>query len=125
MQTREFYTCEVLNELKITERNETLEIQNENHKNLKNNFDVEFFYVSMPSKVAFFPKLESTFPNLKQITLFHVELREIHRENLKPFVDLEILILSGNQLESLEENLFEFNGKLRACEEFLYLTNYI
>lgn len=56
--------------------------------------------------------MEHVFPNLLGISIHSCELKEIHRENLKPFAQLESLHLSNNEISVLEHDLFKFNPKL-------------
>jgi hypothetical protein len=64
-------------------------------------------------QVHYFPKFPGEFSQNAQGIRFHNSgLKEIHREDLKPFAKLVYLRLSFNEIEYLEENLFEFNENL-------------
>lgn len=76
---------------------------------------VEYAYFHLRHRIYYFPRgLEEFFPKLLKIHMDGVELKEIHQSDLKPFTELEILSLSGNNLENLEEDLLKFNPKLKA-----------
>jgi len=68
----------------------------------------------------YFPQnLENVFDKLEVIEISYGHLKEIHQENLKPFVDLKVLYLEKNDLEILENGLFENNLKL----QFIFLES--
>ncbi|CAG9798743.1 unnamed protein product [Chironomus riparius] len=62
----------------------------------------------------YFPRgLENVFENLKVIEISHGHLRDIRREDLHPFGLLEVLYLYANDIEILEEGVFENNINLK------------
>ena len=61
----------------------------------------------------YFPRgLQKYFDNLELIVISNGHVKEIHQTDLKPFSELKLLLLPNNQIEIIEENLFEFNRKL-------------
>lgn len=63
--------------------------------------------------IRYFPQnLHHFFPNLIEFFIEH-GLREIHKEDLQPYPKLIKLYLSYNELEVLEENLFQYNLELK------------
>ena len=65
--------------------------------------------------VQYFPRgLEKTFKNLKMIYVEHGRLKEVHQADLKPFTKLISLSLEDNDIEIVEDDLFEFNEKLEV-----------
>jgi len=62
----------------------------------------------------YFPRgLENVFENLKVIEISHGHLRDIRRDDLNPFELLEVLYLYSNDIEILEEGLFDNNMNLK------------
>lgn len=53
------------------------------------------------------------FPNVEVFQIEDSRLMEIAQEDLKPFTELSELYLNGNNLMSLDSNLFEFSWKLK------------
>lgn len=69
--------------------------------------------------VKFLPKkLETYFPELTGIAVYGSKLKSIDKTDLKPFGKLRYLSVPSNDLETLSDDLFEFNLELRACEVF-------
>jgi len=63
--------------------------------------------------IQFFPKgLEKIFNNLNVIDIESCGLKEIHQSDLKVFPNLLVFVLSGNEIEVIEEGLFDFNPNL-------------
>jgi len=86
------------------------------HKGSKSNDDVTGIYAK-DITFHFFPKgLDNFFKNIKLIVIESCELKEIHQADLKPFAKLIYLSLYYNQIEVIEEGLFDFNPNL----EFLW-----
>ncbi|KAL7013363.1 hypothetical protein ACKWTF_015352 [Chironomus riparius] len=106
------YYCTVGN-AKINSRPEAIidEISG-THKNGYNNENVVAFQIS--GGTAFYaPKnVEKYFKNLKAIAYQSCQLKEIHQDDLKAFPQLLDLYLTGNQLQVLEQGLFDFNPDL-------------
>jgi Leucine-rich repeat (LRR) protein len=64
--------------------------------------------------VQYFPRgLEKFFDNLKLIYVEHGGIKEIHQTDLKPFPELVSLSFEHNEIENIEDGLFEFNTKLK------------
>jgi hypothetical protein len=74
------------------------------------------------SKVYYFPlDIEIFLDNLEAIKIVKSELKEIRKEDLKPFAELKVLNFSHNALEILETDLFQFNPNLEVI--ILYSNN--
>jgi len=107
------YYCEVQNAVNIT----TLDASQVDdifgtHKTGYNNDNVDLFSVGQ-GQVHYFPRsLNNFFKNLKGIEIYNTGLKEIHQRDLKDFPRLEYIGLQLNNLEIIEENLFEFNPNL-------------
>ncbi|KAL7011503.1 hypothetical protein ACKWTF_014291 [Chironomus riparius] len=72
----------------------------------------------------FFPKgLYKFFKNLKLIHIIFCELKEIHQSDLMPFTNLMFLYISSNDVEVIEEGLFDFNPNLELI--YFYESNVI
>jgi len=108
------YTCNIENQLDIEViENRTIDEIIGTHGVNKNNFDVLSF-VSNEKKALYFPKgLEKFFKNLQKISIERGQMKEIKQDDLKPFSELEELVLGNNDIEVLEDGLFDFNPKLK------------
>jgi len=107
------YRCSVHNNPNIT-TGESAQISGirGTHKSLKGNDDVIGFY-GVYETINFFPKgLEKFFKNIKVINIQECQLKEIHQSDLKVFPNLVYLYLHGNEIEVIEEGLFDFNPNL-------------
>ncbi|KAL7012044.1 hypothetical protein ACKWTF_014595 [Chironomus riparius] len=82
------------------------------HQSGKTNSDVGGFY-AYSRTINYFPRgLETFYDNIKIIQIYDCNLKEVHQEDLKPFPNLVELYLLFNDLEVLEEGLFDFNPDL-------------
>ncbi|CAG9810596.1 unnamed protein product [Chironomus riparius] len=82
------------------------------HQNGMTNSDVGGFY-AYSRTINYFPRgLETFFKTIKIIQIYDCNLKEVHQEDLKPFPNLVELYLRFNDLEVLEEGLFDFNPDL-------------
>ena len=107
------YRCEVKNNPNIIS-DETAVISgiNGQHQGTKTNNDVLGFLAASKT-IQVFPKgLEKFFNNIKLIHIYKCELKEIHQNDLKAFPHLVIFALSFNEIEVIEEGLFDFNPNL-------------
>ncbi|KAL7011225.1 hypothetical protein ACKWTF_014170 [Chironomus riparius] len=79
-----------------------------------NNWDVKEFWVI--HKVFYYlpTGIDQTFSNLKHLKVYNSKMQEITSENLKPFQYLEILDLSFNEIERLDQDLFSNSKLLRT-----------
>ncbi|XP_070495305.1 putative leucine-rich repeat-containing protein DDB_G0290503 [Chironomus tepperi] len=82
------------------------------HLNNGTNNDVTGLYI--PNKMTFyFPRgLEKVFKNLKGIEISDCGLKVVHQSDLKAHPKLVELYLNNNQLDVLENGLFDFNSNL-------------
>lgn len=81
------------------------------HESSKSNDDVKAVWIAN-SKLYYFPKGLEIFENLEGIVIDKSGLREIRKDDLKPFINLRHLSLNGNNLQVIESNLFENNQNL-------------
>lgn len=64
--------------------------------------------------VAYLPKgIDKFFPNLKGLVVASSNLKSLKQDDLKLLHQLGVVGFNGNDLESLEGDLFEFNPKLK------------
>ena len=107
------YYCDVRNELNIiSSESAVITGASENHDDSKNNADVYGFY-AYEQKTEVFPRgLEKIFKNIKFINIQYGRIKEIHQSDLKPFPQLKYLSFWQNDIETIEEGLFDFNPKL-------------
>ncbi|KAL7029516.1 hypothetical protein ACKWTF_006264 [Chironomus riparius] len=107
------YHCEVTNVLNITSPlDATITSMNGSHELDKTNNDVIGFKVDGKGTEYFPQYLQEFFPNLKLIMIENGRIKEIHQSDLKPFPELVSLDLWENDIEVLDEGLFDFNPKL-------------
>lgn len=82
------------------------------HENNKTNDDVKAVWITS-SNVFYFPLgLGNLFKNLLSIGIQNSKLREISKEDLKEFPKLKRLDLFDNEIEIVDEDLFQYNPKL-------------
>lgn len=114
------YTCNVQNDLNIaTLEDAVITSVTGSHMNGRTNNDVDSIYIKYKN-VKHFPKnLEKIFKNLRIISITNSNLMTIYQSDLKPFPELVRLILSNNNIEALEEGLFDFNTQL----EMIYISS--
>jgi len=107
----EIYRCKVKNNPNIIAE-ESTDISGV-HQSSKSNDDVLGIYAAFKT-IQIFPKgLEFVFKNLKVIWIESCELREIHQSDLMFLPKLVHLTLIRNEIEVIEEGLFDFNPNLK------------
>ena len=99
--------CETQN-LNITSTNET--ITSVNGRTESTNMQA----IVIPSQlVHYLPKgIDKFFPNLKGLSVFNSNLKSVMQDDFKPFTQLKFVGFLRNDLETLDNDLFEFNPKL-------------
>jgi len=109
------YMCNVPNAVNITSLDAAqIDSISGTHLAGYNNDNVEAIDVYQQAQLNYFPRgLNNFFKNLKVINIFNSGLKEIHQSDLKDFPKLMNLFLPANNLEIIEENLFEFNPNLK------------
>jgi hypothetical protein len=113
-----YYQCRMMNAVNITSLDAAqIDSISKGHKVGYNNDNVESFLVDS-FQIHYFPRgLNKFFKNLIGIGIYATKMKEIHQSDLKVFPKLRVLFLDYNNLEILEENLFEFNPNL----EYIHL----
>ncbi|XP_070501439.1 uncharacterized protein [Chironomus tepperi] len=107
------YECQVMNTLNITLANSTTvdDVKGKHHVD-KSNDDVVAFR-AINKTTLYFPRgLHRFFENLQAIYLEHGRLKEIHQADFSRHKDLKALYLGNNDIEVLEDGLFEYNVNL-------------
>jgi len=114
------YWCNVQNAVNITTLDAAqIDSITGTHLAGYNNDNVEAIQVYNRGQIHYFPRgVNNFFKNLKGIRIESSGLKELHQSDLKGYPKLMVLWLYGNNLEILEENLFEFNPNL----EFISLN---
>jgi hypothetical protein len=115
------YNCEPQN-IEIMTRENITKITGI-HQSGKSNDDVKAIHFEISGTWNFLPSgFGNYFKNLKGLSVSNAKLKAVSRSDLQQFTSLVILSLSGNELEVIEENLFEFNLNL---EEIYFEGNKI
>ena len=108
---RSNYTCKV-EYASIEKQGTVIKSFNGVHSFGKSNKSVEILQI-LNTDVHFLPiGIGEIFPNLTCLEVAHCGLTEISRKNLSEFSNLEILLLSGNKLVMLPDDLFADTPKL-------------
>lgn len=107
------YRCVVSNNPNITTVESALVSSSTGgHWPMKTNSDVVAFDSDQKS-IEHFPRgLEKVFVNLKLISIWYGRIKEIHQSDLKPYRKLVYLNLFQNDIEILEDGLFDYNPDL-------------
>jgi len=107
------YQCTVNNNLKmLTDESTQISGVSGTHERTKSNNDVIGFDIRFKT-IHFFPKgLDKFFKNLKMICIHTSQLKEIHQSDLEMFKDLMYFYIYQNEIEIIEEGLFDFNPTL-------------
>lgn len=105
-----FY-CEPKNDPNITTPSQTLILAN-TEPLYGNRSDSEIRVVQFTLKtVHYFPSI-AFFPKLEGFSIQHCHLKEVNQADLRQYPHLELLWLIGNDIEVLEEGLFDHNDEL-------------
>lgn len=108
------YKCTVL-KLVITKPNQTVTEINGNHSHGDSNNVITLRIIDQI--VRFFPSgLNSHFPNLSVLKIWSSRLMELSQKDVRRFTYLTDLSVSGNDLETLNSNIFEFNHRLQHID---------
>lgn len=109
-QNFNLYTC-ITKSASIIAPDTTITIKG-NHGENKTNEDVVALAI-VSGKWNFFPSgFETFFKNIKAISMENVSLTSITAVNLEPFSKLELLQVSGNNLQSFNAEMIEFISNL-------------
>jgi len=109
------YWCDVQNAVNITSL-DAAQVDG-THQAGYNNDNVEALNLNCKGQLHYFPRgFNKFFKNLKAISIYNCSQKEIHKSDLKEFPKLMNFHMPYNNLEILEENLFEFNPKLEAID---------
>ena len=103
------YRCEVSNNLNISSP-ELVQIDavNGTHMSGKSSNDEIYFY-AYKKQIEYFPRgLENFFTNLTGIAIWGSQLKEIHQEDLKAYTKLKYLSMGTNNIEIIEDGLFDY-----------------
>ncbi|KAL7014518.1 hypothetical protein ACKWTF_015981 [Chironomus riparius] len=109
------YYCAVISDFIIDSQNQVqIETLKNSHISGKSDDDDIYFHISTKS-IQYFPRgLEKFYKNLKGIVIWHTQVKEIHLEDLKEYPKLTFLNLSGNKIEIIQDDLFDFNPDLEV-----------
>ena len=108
------YRCEVKNNINITVSDEaTISKQTGTHAASHTNDYVSGLDIRN-KVVKYFPQgIEKIFSALTLILINDGHLKEIHQKDIKPFTNLKVLDLQGNDIGILEEGIFDVNVNLQ------------
>ncbi|CAH1735243.1 unnamed protein product [Chironomus riparius] len=109
------YTCKVTNDLRITQPDDAvIEDVSGTHLSGYDNDNVNAFHVDNKT-MGYFPKdLDKFFKNLKAIYIINNKINQISHTHLKPLQNLVFLSLFRNQIEILEDGLFDNNPDMQV-----------
>lgn len=106
------YMCTVTNNISITSKNFSVTSVSGEHRIFKNNNHI-FALWFLDKELYFIPNgLTKFFRHIAGIVINRCQLKEIHQNDLAPFYKLREFYLIENDIEVLEEGLFEFNKRL-------------
>lgn len=104
--------CNVKN-LVITSPNQTVTSINGNSGNYYHSMNIRILKISSQT-VHYLPAGNANLlPNLEAIQIYKSSLKSIARRDLEPFKSLTDLIVHLNDVETLDDDLFESNHELR------------
>lgn len=107
------YQCDIKSYISVQTPQESLIYSiNGNHLLYHGNNDVKGFVIQK-LVVQFFPtQLDKFFKNLELIHISHCNLKEVHQTHVKPFPKLRAIVLHDNDIEVIENGLFDYNLNL-------------
>jgi hypothetical protein len=111
------YTCKVSNQLNITSKSIARVTSSiGTHDPSKSNRDVELVN-AFKKNIQYFPSgLGMLFPNLKGINMNSCGLKEVSQDDLRPFSKLSALHLDSNEIQILENGVFDYNPGLTVID---------
>jgi len=108
------YDCSVENYPRIVTHESALITRiNGQHKSPRSSDDVVGFQ-AVNKVIRYFPRdLEKFFQNIRAIYIGSSQLGQIHQSDLKPLINLTYFYLWSNNIDVIEEGLFDFNPHLQ------------
>lgn len=111
------YTCKV-HSLNLTQPKSAITFVKGEHPAGGTNDNVNTFLI-LEQICEFFPVgVERYFKGLEGLAVQKSGLKKITKSDLKPFGELKSISLFGNELTTLESNLFMYNPKLKLISAF-------
>ncbi|XP_070507833.1 uncharacterized protein MCAP_0864-like [Chironomus tepperi] len=108
------YTCVVQVNLMITAKNTAINLVRGSHNSGKNNNDITGLSIR-DKRMQYMPaNLADKFKNLIAMRIRNGKLKEVSQSDFKSFPKLRYLNLDANDLEVLDDDLFEFNPLLEV-----------
>ncbi|XP_070503769.1 chondroadherin-like [Chironomus tepperi] len=107
------YRCEVENDLQMATPDDAIvrTIRGQHWAYVGNNNVTGF--CAYGKNMKFIPKnVENTFPNIKLIDIVNSRVKKIHQNDLKPFPKLVYCGFKDNEIQVLENGLFDYNLNL-------------
>ncbi|KAL7012946.1 hypothetical protein ACKWTF_015118 [Chironomus riparius] len=108
------YDCSVENYPRIvTHESAQITRINGEHKSPRSSDDV-FGFQAVNKVIRYFPRdLEKFFKNIQAIYIGSSQLEQIHQSDLKPLINLTYFYLWSNNIQVIEDGLFDFNPHLQ------------
>lgn len=107
------YQCNVKTSLNIiTSEKSNINSIKGNHLANHTDKDVKVFRIQNHNAHFFPTQLEAFFRSLAIIDIRHSHLKEIHQAHIKPFPKLRGIVLYDNDIEILENGIFDYNLNL-------------
>ncbi|XP_070508532.1 uncharacterized protein [Chironomus tepperi] len=104
------YRCLVKNDIDI-ELPEEVDIESISGSHMRHKTDDNDIHFHINDKlIKYFPRgMGKFYKNLKGIVIWHTKLKEIHQMDLMAYPKLNNLFLSSNDIEIIEDGLFDYN----------------
>ncbi|KAL7037953.1 hypothetical protein ACKWTF_009411 [Chironomus riparius] len=111
------YKCEVINNPRINNKESAkISIINRIPDNLNATYDNVITFDALNKIIVHIPQdLGKHFKNIENIYIQSCHLKELDKTDLKQFQNLRILSLKYNDIEVIEDGLFDFNSKLEIA----------
>jgi len=111
--TGSLYGCTVKNSLIIDSPSKAqINSVTGTHTGGKSDNDVAIFLISS-GPIQYFPRgMDKFFKNLIGIGIYSTTIKEIHQDDLKPYTKLQYLDLLTNNIEVLNDGLFDYNPEM-------------
>lgn len=110
------YTCQIRN-LNVTQQNDSIVKVSGDHLQPRLNYNHVRALEIRGQTCHFLPqRIKNFFPNLDLLRIVNSRLKVITQADLKPLSKLRVVQMNGNQLTTLDNDLFDFNQDLTRVD---------